>query len=299
MTHATTIRTSKLKVLLIEDNPGDVFLLRDILGEEGNAQFNLVEVDRLADAHELLEGQLFDVVLLDLSLPDSRGLETLARVHEAAPQLPIVVLTALDDESQAIQAVQWGAQDYLVKGQVNRPLLHRALRYAIERNRLQAAIRSLTLVDPLTGLYNRRGFLTLAEQYLKLAHRTNRGLWLLFADMDGLKGINDTYGHHEGDLAIMKTSEILRQTFRESDIIARLGGDEFTVLAIDDGQGGSDAIVSRLHEKLDEQNGRDARPYRLSLSLGIAHLHPEQKVTLEHLLAKADKALYEHKKNKS
>lgn len=298
MNPSATLRSSKLKVLLIEDSPGDVFMLRDILGESGAAHFILVEVDCLKDALQLLEKQVFDVVLLDLALPDSRGLDTLAKMHEAAPHLPIVVLTGLDDESLAIRAVQWGAQDYLIKGQVNQPLLIRAIKYAIERNRLQAAVRSLTLVDPLTGLYNRRGFLTFAEQYIKLARRTHRELILLFLDLDRLKNINDTYGHQEGDLALIATAEILRGTFRESDIVARLGGDEFTILAFADNEAGHDTINTRIQERLDEFNSRKERPYRFSFSMGIAHVHPEAMVSIEQLLAKADRALYEHKYSK-
>ena len=104
---------------------------------------------------------------------------------------------------------------------------------AIERKRMEEEIRSLSLTDELTGLYNRRGFTLLAEQEVKLAHRMNRTMLLFFCDVDNLKGINDTHGHAQGDLALKEVSAILKETFREADILARLGGDEFVVLAVD------------------------------------------------------------------
>ncbi|MGA9348778.1 MAG: response regulator [Anaerolineae bacterium] len=128
----------KLKVLLIEDNPGDARLIREILAEERGASFDVEGADRLSTGLEYLAGGDIDVVLLDLSLPDSRGLDTFARVHAQAPEVPIILLTGLDDEELAVKAVREGAQDYLVKGQVDSSLLVRSMRYAIERHRAQA-----------------------------------------------------------------------------------------------------------------------------------------------------------------
>ena len=125
-----------LKVLLVEDDPDDAFLLRDMLKDVGTAQFDLAHVSSLGEALATADRQSFDVALLDLSLPDSRGLETFTQLHERVPELPVVVLTGLDDETMAVNAVQSGAQDYLVKGQVGGTLLVRSIRYAIERQRV-------------------------------------------------------------------------------------------------------------------------------------------------------------------
>ncbi|MFL5383484.1 MAG: ATP-binding protein [Longimicrobiaceae bacterium] len=127
-----------LRILLVEDNPGDARLIRETLRDAGSLAFELKHVDRLAAALPLLAARAADVALLDLSLPDAHGLETVTRALAAAPDVPIVVLTGLDDETVAIQAVQAGAQDYLVKGQVEPGMLARALRYAMERKRLEA-----------------------------------------------------------------------------------------------------------------------------------------------------------------
>jgi diguanylate cyclase (GGDEF)-like protein/PAS domain S-box-containing protein len=167
-----------------------------------------------------------------------------------------------------------------------------------QRKRQEDALRALSLVDELTGLYNRRGFLTLAQQQLKLARRGQRELVLLFIDMDDFKEINDTFGHQEGDTALLRASEILKHTFRDSDILARLGGDEFVVLATDTGRTGSEVIVNRLRHELRVRNEREGYPYRLSFSVGAARFDPDAPPSIEELLAAADAMLYEQKKHK-
>jgi diguanylate cyclase (GGDEF)-like protein len=155
-------------------------------------------------------------------------------------------------------------------------------------------LRALTLTDDLTGVHNRRGFLALAEQQLKFARRNQRELVLLFVDMDDFKSINDRYGHREGDAALETAAQILRGTFRDSDVVARLGGDEFVVLAADTGS--SQAIVDRLARSLDQHNAAATRPYRLSFSVGVARFDPAAPPSIEELLATADAMLYEQKR---
>ena len=167
-----------------------------------------------------------------------------------------------------------------------------------ERKRSEDALRALSLVDELTGLYNRRGFLTLAQQQLKLAKRGHRELVLLFIDMDDFKEINDTFGHGEGDTALKRASAILKHTFRDSDIIARLGGDEFVVLATDTGADGREIIINRLRQELRDRNEQDGYPYSLSFSVGAARFDPESSPSVEDLLAAADSMLYEQKRYK-
>jgi len=130
------------RILLVEDNPADAQIIRAALEASPAARFTLVHVERLSDALTRLAEEPFAVVLLDLSLPDSWGFATISRIQERAPEIPIVVLTGLDDEEVAVKAVQEGAQDYLVKGQLSSSTLLRALQYAIERHRLRAAVRA-------------------------------------------------------------------------------------------------------------------------------------------------------------
>ena len=168
-----------------------------------------------------------------------------------------------------------------------------------ERKRAEAALQSLSFVDELTGLYNRRGFLAVTETHLASIRRNHKVPVILYTDLDGLKEINDSLGHHEGDRALKKTAEILKETFRSSDILARLGGDEFVVLAAIDTDERAESLTMRLQEKLDEANARGSRPYNLSLSVGIAHFSDEDNHSIEELMAQADRAMYEQKRTRN
>jgi len=166
-----------------------------------------------------------------------------------------------------------------------------------ERKRAEEALRASLLVDELTGLYNRRGFSTLGQQQLKTADRAKSTMSLLFADFDDLKQINDTLGHPEGDLALIEIASVLRETFRESDIIARIGGDEFVVLAIETDGLPTEVLTTRLQENLEAHNARGNRRYKLSLSMGIARYDPESPCSIDELLARADRLMYEQKQD--
>lgn len=168
-----------------------------------------------------------------------------------------------------------------------------------ERKRAEATLQSLSLVDELTSLYNRRGFLAVAEQYLNSFQRSDNSLVMLYADLDGLKGINDSLGHLEGDRALVRTAEILKDAFRSSDIIARLGGDEFVLLASIGPDESADSLIERLQEKIGHGNAQRHRPYDLSISIGVTHFDPEEEAwTIEELMGRADRAMYEQKRNK-
>jgi diguanylate cyclase (GGDEF)-like protein len=166
---------------------------------------------------------------------------------------------------------------------------------AVQRTRTEDALREMSLVDELTRVYNRRGFLTLAEQQIKVAHRTKKDMSLFYADLDNLKRINDTFGHEEGDAALIEAVALLRDAFRDSDIIARLGGDEFVVLAIDVGEGTVASLSRRLREKLQARNARPDVAYALSFSMGISRYDPDRPCSLQELIAVADRRMYEEK----
>ena len=176
--------------------------------------------------------------------------------------------------------------------------LRRAVLCAVKQSLLDRELRSLALTDDLTGLYNRRAFLALAGQQLKVARRKAQGLVLFFADVDNLKKINDTYGHHEGDVAIIRAADALEETFRKSDIVARLGGDEFAILALEASCENRETILRRLDKNLRGSNVNESG-YELSLSVGMARFDPKHPVPLGKLIAAADEAMYEEKKNRS
>ena len=167
-----------------------------------------------------------------------------------------------------------------------------------ERKQTEEALRAASLVDELTGLYNRRRFLALGEHQLKIANRVKRRLSLLFIDLDGLKWINDNHGHTEGDQALIDTANVLRETFRESDILARIGGDEFAVLVTETTGGGPEILTTRLQENLIAYNATGPRHYNLSVSIGVAHFDPEYPLSIHELLGQADGLMYEEKRGK-
>lgn len=182
--------------------------------------------------------------------------------------------------------------------QAIRDLLRRALQCATKQYVLQTELSNLALEDELTGLYNRRGFLALAERQLKLARRSGRSLLLFFIDVDGLKRMNDLFGHAEGDAALKCIAEALEATCRDSDIIARIGGDEFAVLAIE-ASGQSEATIrERLREFLSSAS-RQESDYKFSVSLGAARFDPWNQTSLRELIAEADQAMYEQKRGRA
>lgn len=168
-----------------------------------------------------------------------------------------------------------------------------------ERKKHEEMIRALSITDQLTGLFNRRGFTTLAEQQLRIAERTGNGIVLLFADVDDLKTINDKLGHNSGDEAIVEAANVLKEVFRKMDIIARMGGDEFAVLAPDASLEYSDMIKNRLQDQLDIHNARASRNYNLSLSIGMVYHNPSTPSTLDELISRADLLMYEQKRSKT
>lgn len=183
------------------------------------------------------------------------------------------------------------------------PILHlfllRPMRLHIqERKKVEAKLQSLSLTDELTGILNRRGFFTLADHQLKLAKRQKQEILLLYADVDNLKKINDTRGHKEGDSALSEVANVLKVTYRDSDIIARIGGDEFAVLPVGTSKDKISIITARLQNNLDSYNAKSERIYKLSLSVGVAAYNPEFIYSIDELLSEADKLMYERKRGK-
>jgi len=289
----------KIRVLLVEDNPGDARLVQEMLKEGGADDFALKHVESLREGvSSFSQGCGNQIILLDLGLPDGNGMETLRRIMPLAQDASVIVITGLQNEELGLAAIREGAHDYLIKGQINGPQLRRIIHYAVERHHMQAELHSLSLRDDLTGLHNRRGFLLLAEQQMKVSRRNHSSCLLLFLDIDRLKNINDTLGHEQGDGAIVEAAAVLRSSFRQCDILARLGGDEFVVLAVGTSESSDVALRAHLKQKVDAANSQPNRKCPLSFSIGIVPCCANTRSSVEDLLAKADALMYQDKKSK-
>lgn len=290
-----------VRVLLVEDHPGDRVLVEEMLADTAEAAV-VTSCVRLGDALEPVKRGLADLVLLDLSLPDSTGVDGVRRLRAAAPEVPVVVLSGLNDRQVALDAVQAGAQYFLNKDDVDTETLTKAMRFAVERQAAERRLMRLALMDPLTGLPNRVLFADRLEQALaRTARAGGRGkrapkLVLMFMDLDGFKGVNDSLGHGAGDEVLVEVARRLLEQVRGADTVARLGGDEFTVLleGVTTADGGV-GLARRLAAALAEPYAVSGTEARVSASIGIAVAAPavEDAGTL---LRRADAAMYAAKR---
>jgi diguanylate cyclase (GGDEF)-like protein len=287
--------SAPIHILLAEDNPRHAQLLREAMGEAGvafagAAPYELTDARTVAEALDHLAAGGLDLVLLDLSLPDGSGLDGLLRIRELYPDTPVIALTGMNDETLAAQALQAGAQDYLSKGRISGSLLARSVRYATQLNRMQVALRSLSFIDNLTSLYNRRGFVTLADPHVRLAQRVKGKFLVVSVDVGGLAAINAASSYDEGDTVLRDTAELLRRTFRDSDILARLEGGAYIAFAVDAPEEKAPIITARLQQQVASYNQQTIRGYTLVLNAGVAAFDPEVGGTIEDLMARAVEA---------
>lgn len=282
-------------LLLIEDDSSYLGFLSNLFNRPKQTVFNLKKATCLESAVGILVKEDVDVILLDLNLPDSSGINTLSAIKNCAHDIPVIILTGDDNKSQAMEAIKLGAQDYLLKGEDFTRNIVFKVEYALERHKSEEDLRSLAFIDELTGLYNFRGFKMHAENYL---NNFNSSFLLCFLDMDHLKEINDRNGHLVGSEAIINTAKLLKKTFRETDLYCRFGGDEFIVLVLSAKSDEIDEIDQRFQNNIDEFNDNEDKEYRLSLSRGYAVFDPVNPVSLDELLKSADKDMYENKSSR-
>ncbi len=284
-------------ILLIEANPADVDLVERFLTRTRLASATVDHVARLDDGIDRLRSASYDVIIADLTLPDARGLDAVTKLQTAAADAAIIVLSGLEDDALAVQAVHLGAQDYLLKTRVDPHSLERSLRYATERKRAERRLAHMAHHDDLTGLANRASFRDRVGHALARCRRQHTVLGLMFLDLDRFKRINDTLGHDSGDAVLRQIAARLRSAVRESDSVARLGGDEFAVLLEDltDPRAATEVaerILGALSLPVEIQSGEVA----VTTSIGIA-LYPDAADTVEGLLKAADGAMYNAKSN--
>ena len=316
-------------ILIVDDQPTNRQFFAVILTYDGHS---ILEACDGREALELLGSETPDLIISDILMPNMDGF-TLARRLRINPQLvrvPIIFQTAhyLTEEVRQL-AFDCGVQHILSKpiepfqllDMVHQVLIripeiaklpevkefqqdhlqllaNKLYQKVTELEEANLRLQNLSATDDLTGINNRRGFMVRAEELLTFAKRAGHELSLLYLDLDGLKTINDQFGHATGDQALHDTARILVQTFRASDIIARLGGDEFAVLAIDTTECNAETVQRRLQQNLDIHDAHPHHPYVLSFSLGVIHVDLKSNPTTYKLLAQADEALYVNKQQK-
>jgi diguanylate cyclase (GGDEF)-like protein len=284
-----------LNVLLIEDDEDDRVLLQGLLDDLQYVNVVLRWESTYDGGRAALHSGEFDLCFLDYRLGRHDGLALLRELDRSAPITPIIFLTGQDSRELDLEAMAAGAADYLVKGKFDPPLLERAIRYALERHRLLMEVHRRALVDALTGALNRRGLEEQMGREIKLARRRGRPMTLLFADIDEFKSVNDRYGHAEGDRALREVADLLRASFRESDLVARIGGDEFVVVALDTAIDGIAVPEQRLRRALARRNR--LAPYPLSLTVGLSPYDSESPCSFWDLVDRADQQMYHGKRS--
>ena len=305
-----------MRILIAEDDPVSRRVLTVQLTKWGH---EVIATENGLDAWEAINREdAPHLVILDRMMPGLDGVEICRRLRQQENGLSmyVILLTAMSRKENVIEGLEAGADDYLTKPfdrhelrvrlqagarivELQSSLCERVKELEsaiIEKEQAEEALRNLSLTDHLTGLYNHRGFFTVAEHAIRMARRTRQNSLLIYADMDGLKEINDTKGHAIGSLAIAKLAEILRRTFRDCDVVARVGGDEFAVFAPNVSIEESDILVQRVKANLDSHNQDHPDDYPLGLSIGWVAVGYDDQSTLEAQLERADTKMYADKR---
>jgi two-component system cell cycle response regulator len=287
------MESTHYKILVVDDEEPTRKLIVDLLATKGH---QCLTANNGLEALDKIVGTKFDAVITDIVMPEMDGIALTKEVSKHGQNLPVMVMTGYTEEYSAQTAIASGAREF-----INKPFSISEFLIRFDKmmrdHKGEEALLALSLIDELTGLYNRRRFFVLTEQYLKLSVRTKKRLLFLFIDMDNLKWINDHHGHNEGDQTLIDLADILKKTFRESDIIARIGGDEFVVLSESTDESG-EIVLTRLHENIKDYNAKRSRRYTLSISVGTTQFDPKYPVSIDELLSEADASMYAQKRKR-
>jgi len=287
------METTHYKILVIDDDEPMGKLVVSLLSPRGH---QCVTASSGREALDKIMETKFDALITDIAMPEMDGITLIKEVSKHYQNIPVMVMTGYTEEYSAETIIASGAREFIKKPF---SISEFPVRFdmMMRDHKIEEALQALSLTDELTGLYNRRRFFVLTEQYLKLSVRTKKKLLLLFIDMDNLKWINDHHGHNEGDQALIDLANILRNTFRESDIVARIGGDEFVVLSEPTDEN-SEVVLTRLYENIKDRNAKRSRRYDLSISVGMTQFDPKHPVSIDELLSKADTLMYAQKRER-
>jgi PleD family two-component response regulator len=274
-----------LRVLMVDSDPEDLLFLEDVLIEIGeDRHWNpWVDIETLgastcAEAAALFAREPVDVILLNLNLSDSRGAATFRRMYALAPHLPILLLVDAADSSLAAQLVREGAQDFVLKKQLECAALAHAMRNAIERQRLLAGARSAVMIDALTGLLNRGAFFSFAERDRRLADCLNRRMLVVLAEPRRILDLAAVPGRHSRDLEIVEAADVLRGLAGSTGLLCRLADDRFAFTLFDTVAEPVETAWARIHSAASAQG----------IAIGAAIFEPDRPAVLEILLERAE-----------
>jgi two-component system, cell cycle response regulator len=277
-------------ILLVDDDPSLLRMMEEGLSMQG---YQCLTATSAPKGYDLFLHNQFDLVITDISMQETDGLEFTRMLKRAKPGVSVIIMTGFIENYAYKQAIDAGADDFIRK-----PFTVNEIFARISHVERQDRIRDLSIRDQLTGVYNRRGLFTLIDHHFKLSRRMKRGFYLMFADLDELKRINDKWGHQKGDEALRRVAEILLKNYRNSDIVARVGGDEFVVVPVGADGDLTESIFNRLDGAVAESNESGDFGYTLSVSAGAGFYDPEDPCTLEELLVRADTSMYQRKMKK-
>jgi diguanylate cyclase (GGDEF)-like protein len=285
-----------IKVLNVEDDDDDAELLAFALAAAPGRDYEIHRARALGEMHEVLASVRPDIVLLDLHLPDSHGIDTVREALIASHDAPILVLTGKADGEIGLLAVEAGAQDFLPKQEIMTPILKRAIDFAIQRKGVVRATELRAATDALTGLSNRAHFIRTLDTATAHAGRHCHGFALAFIDLDGFKAINDSMGHAAGDEVLMTVAVRLKGVARGNDHLCRLGGDEFVILldgivAQDQAETAASRYATAIEAPVTLKSGAVVE---VGASLGLA-LCPADGKTASALVDVADRRMYDAK----
>ncbi len=293
-----TTNVKDVKILLIEDNKVDIQTITNFIEQSKRLNAQIKTVDSIKKAKTIMFYEPIDIILIDINVQGMKFDEFYDAFDQDNLSIPYIVITDERDEDIGIEAVKKGAQDYLVRSEISERILRRAIIYSLERHDILDSLYRATIVDELTGLYNRRGLYTLGNQQVELAKRHDDDIFIFYLDLDGMKKINDTLGHEFGDKALIETSNIMHKSFRTTDILSRLGGDEFVVVAVKAQHEFIPIIIQRVKDYVKKQNASNKK-YQISISIGVSKIDLESKSPLDDAIHDADKKMYQSKiKNK-
>ncbi|HXX53861.1 MAG TPA: diguanylate cyclase [Thermodesulfovibrionales bacterium] len=278
---------AKESVLIVDDDE----TLLPMLKEGFELQGYRCEAAKSGEAAlKLLNDAFFDVLVADIVLPGLKGFELIEKAKQLRPDMVAIIMTGFINKYTYDTAIEAGASDLIKK-----PFTLKELIIRIEHAKVLKRLRDTSVIDELTGLYNRRGFFIVAEQQVALAKREKRAMVMLYASLDALDMIHEKWGHQEGNRVLIDSAMILKGTFRKSDIIARLGQEAFVILTIGVAGDDIDRITARLQKNIEAHNEMNVREYTLSMSLCKLHYDPQTSRPIDELLVHGENMMRKKK----